>query len=229
MTNRNFSLIHQVAQPKAGMAGKPPLLLLLHGFGSNEDDLFSLAPYLDERLLIVSARAPVTLAPMSYAWFSLGFAPEGVIINTEEAESSRQAIKRFIGEAVDYYQADPDAVYLMGFSQGAMMSLAVSLTFPGTAAGVVAMSGRILPQVIDMIPDRDALIGLPVFVSHGTKDVVLPIHHARDTKARLSELPLDMIYREYDMGHEVSVESLRDITTWLSGTLDAKLKGPRFN
>lgn len=222
MTGQKFSLFHHAAPPKAGISGKPPLLLLLHGFGSNEDDLFSLAPYLDERLLVVSARAPVTLAPMSYAWFSLGFSPEGVIINTEEAESSRLQIRRFIDEVVEHYQADGDALYLMGFSQGAMMSLAVALTFPGVAAGVAAMSGRILPQTIDMIPNRDALIGLPVFVAHGTRDVVLPIHHARDTRARLSELPIDLLYHEYEMGHEVSADSLRDITTWLSARLDEK-------
>ncbi|MCI0337948.1 MAG: alpha/beta fold hydrolase, partial [Acidobacteria bacterium] len=142
ISNQSFLLIHLVAPPRTGLTEKPPLLLLLHGFGANEDDLFTLAPYLDERFLIVSARAPVELGPVSYAWFNLGFTPEGVVINLEEAESSRLRLRKFINELIEFYQIDPRAVYLMGFSQGAMMSLALALTYPGIAAAVVSMSGR---------------------------------------------------------------------------------------
>jgi phospholipase/carboxylesterase len=220
MSDHTFSLFHQTAPPKSGLDGKPPLLLLLHGYGANEDDLFSLAPYLDERFMIVSARAPVVLQPMSYAWFNLGFTPQGVIVNPEEVESSRRAIHKFIGEIVEAYNCDPGAVYLMGFSQGAMMSLAVALTYPGSAAGVVAMSGRMLPQTLSLIPDKDALIGLPIFVSHGTRDTLLPINQGRDARAKLSELPVELTYREYDMGHEISYDSLEDITRWLKEQLD---------
>jgi len=221
MSDHTFSLFHQAAPPKSGLEVKPPLLLLLHGYGANEDDLFSLAPYLDERFMIVSARAPVTLQPMSYAWFNLGFAPQGVIVNPEEVESSRRTIRKFIGEIVEAYECDPNAVYLMGFSQGAMMSLAVALTYPGSAAGVVAMSGRMLPQTAPLIADKDALIGLPVFVAHGARDTFLPISFARETRAKLSELPIELTYYEYDMGHEISADSLEDITEWLKDRLDS--------
>src|SRR5215470_9456026 len=157
MSDRIFSLFHQVAPPKGGLESKPPLLLLLHGYGGNEDDLFSLAPYLDGRFMIVSARAPIMLQPMSYAWFNLGFTPQGVVVNLEEVESSRRTIQKFIGEIVEAYDCDPKSVYLMGFSQGAMLSLAVALTYPGSAAGVVAMSGRMLPQALGQVADKDAL------------------------------------------------------------------------
>lgn len=100
------------------------------------------------------------------------------------------------------------------------MSLAVALTHPGTAAAVVAMSGRMMPQTIHQIQDKDALIGLPIFVLHGTSDNVLPISHGRETRAALSELPVDLTYREYPMGHEVSAESLDDVTEWLKARLD---------
>ncbi|HKQ79927.1 MAG TPA: dienelactone hydrolase family protein [Blastocatellia bacterium] len=220
MSDHTFSLFHQTAPPKSGIDGKPPLLLLLHGYGANEDDLFSLAPYLDERFMVVSARAPVVLQPMSYAWFNLGFTPQGVIVNPEEVDSSRRTIHKFIGEIVEAYECDPDAVYLMGFSQGAMMSLAVALTYPGSAAGVVAMSGRMLPQIHAMITDKDALIGLPIFMAHGTRDTLLPINQGRDAREKLSELPVELTYREYDMGHEISYNSLQDITDWLKKRLD---------
>lgn len=219
MSAHTFSLFHHTAPPKTG-AKKPPLLMLLHGYGANEDDLFSLVPYLDERFLVVSARAPIRLRGMGgYAWFNLGFTPEGIAVDPAEVESARQTLKRFIDEVVAAYDCDPDAVYLVGFSQGAMMSLAVALTHPGTAA-VVAMSGRLMPQTIHQIQDKDALIGLPIFVVHGTRDTVLPISHGRETRAALSELPVDLTYREYAMGHEISAESLEDITEWLKARLD---------
>ena len=220
MRDRTFSLFHQVAPPKSGLEVKPPLLLLLHGYGANEDDLFSLAPYLDGRFMIVSARAPIMLQPMSYAWFNLGFTPQGIVVNLEEMESSRKTIHKFIGEIVEAYDCDPKAVYLVGFSQGAMLSLAVALTYPGSAAGVVAMSGRVLPQAFEQIADKDALIGLPIFVAHGSRDMLISIDQGRDARARLSELPVELTYREYDMGHEISYDSLKDITEWLKERLN---------
>ncbi len=230
MTDHTFSLFHHTAPGKSGLKGKPPLLLLLHGYGANEDDLFSLAPYLDERFFIVSARAPITLRGMGgYAWFNLGFTAQGISVDPAEVEAARHTLHKFIGEIVEAYDCDPNAVYLVGFSQGAMMSLAVALTYPGSAAAVVAMSGRLMPQIIEQIPDKDALIGLPVFVLHGTRDAVLPISHGRDTSRHLSELPIDLTYKEYDMGHEVSAESLEDITEWLRQQLDRASSGMLIN
>lgn len=229
MSDQSLSLFHHVAPSKSGLGAKPPLLLLLHGYGANEDDLFSLAPYLDERFLVVSARAPVNLRGMGYAWFNLGFTPQGIAVDPAEVDSARHLLRKFIGELVEAYECDPKAVYLMGFSQGAMMSLAVALTYPGTAAAVVAMSGRLMPQTVHQIADKDALIGLPILVVHGMRDTVLPISHGRETKARLAELPVDLTYREYEMGHEVSVESLEDITEWLKEQLDRASSGTLIN
>ncbi|HEY8459230.1 MAG TPA: phospholipase [Blastocatellia bacterium] len=220
MTDRKLSLFHRAAPPRSGLGARPPLLLLLHGYGANEDDLFSLAPYLDERFMIVSARAPIALQPMSYAWFNLGFTPQGILIDPEEVESARRTIHKFLGEAIDAYDCDRNAVYLMGFSQGAMMSLSVALTYPGSAAGVVAMSGRVLPQTLQLITDRDALTGLPIFIAHGLRDPLIPISQGRDARAKLSELPVDLTYREYDMAHEISYESLKDAAEWLKERLN---------
>ncbi len=224
-----FSLFHQVAPPRNGAQEEPPLLLVLHGYGANEDDLFSLAPYLDERFLIVSARAPVPLSANSYAWFNLGFSPEGIHVDAREIESARQLIRKFIDELISHYQVKQNAVYLAGFSQGAMMSLAVALTYPGVAAGVVALSGRLLPQTVEQVKDMDALIGLPIFVAHGTRDPLLPIGHGRDIRTRLQNLPVELTYREYDMAHEVLPEELRDINHWLSEQLDQAEITPTIN
>src|SRR5438034_8443226 len=221
-----LSLVHLVRQPLV-KGGSPPLLLLLHGVGSNEYDLFELAPYLDGRFLIISARAPNTLGRDSYAWFEVNFTPQGPVIIPEQAEASRKRLITFIDEVVKAYGADAQQVYLMGFSQGAIMSASVALTRPDLVAGAVLMSGRILPQIEPLIAAPEKLQDLPILVVHGTADAVLPISHGRASHKRLSALPVDLLYREYPMGHEVSRESLADVVAWLSARLDSASKRKR--
>jgi phospholipase/carboxylesterase len=216
---KTLSLVHRVRQPIVE-AGTPPLLLLLHGVGSNEHDLFALTPFLDERFLIISARAPNTLEPGSHAWFEVSFTPQGPIIDPEQAEVSRKALTAFLDEAVTAYGADPKQVYLMGFSQGAIMSASVALTRPELVAGVVLLSGRILPEIQPLMAPSEQLAGLPFLVVHGTADMVLPIAYGRASQQLLSSLPVELTYHEYPMGHEISQESLADVTTWLSAQLD---------
>lgn len=214
----NLSLVHLV-RAGASADGAPPLLLLLHGVGSNEHDLFGLAPYFDSRCVIVSARAPNTRAPGSYAWFDVTFTPTGPQINPEQAEASRQTLIRFIGEAAAAYGANPANVFLIGFSQGAIMSASVTLTEPSLVAGAVLMSGRILPEITPRIAPAAQLEGKPILVVHGTADNVLPIAHGRASKALLETLPVALEYHEYPMAHNVSAESLADITAWLQRQL----------
>jgi phospholipase/carboxylesterase len=210
-----------VREPARRGQAAPPLLLLLHGVGSNEEDLFGLAPYLDERFLVVSARAPVALDYGGYGWFRIDFTPRGMIADVEQAKKSLAMLPGFVDELVETYGADGRRVYLMGFSQGAMMSLALTLTSPERVAGVVAMSGRLPRQVLGLEPDREALTGMPVLVTHGLYDPMLPIENGRAARDYLAALPVELTYREYPMAHEVSMESLRDVAQWLTKVLDS--------
>jgi phospholipase/carboxylesterase len=221
MKAQTLSLVHRVLEPRQKPSGRPPLLLLLHGIGSNEDDLFGLAPYLDGRFLVASARAPLSMGPGSFGWFNIEFTPQGFVADLDQAEQSRTLLLKFIDELVETYEADSACVFLMGFSQGAMMSLSAALTQPDRVRGVVAMSGRLPSQVLAQgAATPEALRGMPVFVSHGIYDPVLPIDSGRDCREKLEALPVVLTYREYPMGHEVSMESLRDVATWLKSALD---------
>ena len=104
--------------------------MLLHGVGSNEQDLIGLAPALDSRFFVVSARAPITLGHGSYAWYPVQFTPTGHIMDPDEAERSRLLILKFVDELTQSYNIDRERVFLMGFSQGCIMSLAAALTVP---------------------------------------------------------------------------------------------------
>lgn len=214
-----LSLVHLTRQPLV-TSHKPPLLLQLHGVGSNEQDLFGLAPSLDKRFLILSLRAPITLAPGSYAWFELNFTPQGLVINNAQAEASLETLIAFIGEAITAYEANPEQVYLMGFSQGAIMSASIALTHPDLVAGAVLMSGRIPPEIYPMIATPEQLNGLPILVTHGTEDTILPINNGRDSRDLLSSLPVALTYHEYPMDHGISRQNLNDVSQWLSEQLD---------
>lgn len=179
-----------------------------------------LAPYLDGRFFIVSARAPLVLGPGMYGWFHVMLDPVAPVINPDEAERSRVLLLRFIDEVIAAHGVDPQRIYLLGFSQGAIMSLSLVLTHPERLAGVAAMSGRILPEVLPKMAPPDAMRGLPMLVVHGSDDPILPVHHGRAARDILAALPVALTYREYAMGHYVSEESLADVAAWLRARLD---------
>ncbi len=217
-----LSLTHLLQPPRRPTDGPPPLLLLLHGLGSNEYDLVGLAPYLDGRFQIVSARAPYTLTPGSYGWFELGWTATGITIDPRQAEQSRVLLVGFIAEALAAYRGDPARVYLLGFSQGAIMSASVALIEPELIAGTVLMSGRVLDEIRPLIAaPAERLAGKPFLVVHGAADTVLPIQNGRASRAILATLPVALTYQEYAMAHEISAQSLADVAAWLTARLDA--------
>lgn len=219
-----LSLAHAVRLPAIGAnaAGeRPPLLILLHGVGSNEQSMAALAPEMDPRFLVLSARSPLALGPNSFAWFHVTFTAQGPVIVADEAAAGWARIAAFIDEAVATYDADPARVYLGGFSQGAIMALATLLTAPERVAGAVAMSGRLLPEVLPHVASPERLRGRPVLLVHGELDDKLGIHFARSARATLSGFPVDLTYRELPIGHAVTRQSLDVVAGWLAARLDA--------
>jgi phospholipase/carboxylesterase len=216
MKQAELSLHHIARAAQVPDGRRPPLLLLLHGIGSNEEDLFALAPALPPTCLVISLRGRLTLQPGAYAWFHAEFLPDGIEIEAGEEKESRAAVLKVIDEAVEAYGADPDQVYLMGFSQGAIMSLSIMLTHPEKIAAVVAMSGRVLEEVKPGMVAPEKLEGFPVLIAHGVADEVIPIRYARAALEYLRPFNVKLFYREYGMGHTVTEDSLTDILEWLN-------------
>ena len=216
----SYSLTHLSRQPQASSDGPPPALLLMHGYGSNEEDLMGLAPYLDPRLHIITPRAPVTLATGMYAWYQIEYLPGGDFrISEPEMRRSLTLLDRFIGEIVEGYGLDPERLFVGGYSQGAIQSLGLMLREPERFAGVVAMSGR-WPDPIEaeqVAPER--LAGKPVIAVHGLYDETIPIRYGRTVRDKLSALPVDLTYQEFPMVHQVSAESLALVAGWLRAQL----------
>ena len=217
-------LFHLVRPPltPAPAGQRSPLLTLAHGVGSNERDLFELAPQLDPRCVVLSVRAPLTRGPDAFAWFSVTFTETGKVITSEELDASRQRYAQFIGEAISAYGADPAQVYTLGFSQGAIISLVTALTHPRLFAGVIALSGRIPEETIPWLAAPDETAGLPVFMAHGTRDSVIPIEQARAAREVLQRQRVALAYHEYPIAHHISPPLFDTMAAWLARRIDGE-------
>ena len=211
-----LSLEHLIRKPSITTVGKPPLLLLLHGYGSNEEDLFSFAPELPGEYYIISARAPMPMAPSGNAWYTIYWdAPNGKWSDDKEAIEARDLISKFITEAIEAYELDENNVTLIGFSQGTILSYAVALTYPEKIKNVVALSGYINTDITQVKEDKSAYNNLNIFCSHGTVDQVIPVNAARMAPAFLKELGIETDLKEYPVGHGVAPQNFYDAKSWL--------------
>ncbi|SHL23333.1 alpha/beta hydrolase [Flavobacterium xanthum] len=211
----NLSLEYKIREPKVKL-DKNPLLLLLHGYGSNEADLFSFSTELPDEYYIISARAPYDMQYGSYAWYAINFdADQNKFSDHDQAKVSRDLIAGFIDELIQTYPIDPEKVTLVGFSQGSILSYAVALSYPEKVQKVVAMSGYLNLEIVNDDYLKNTFNNLKIFASHGTSDQVIPVAWARKTPAILENLGIDITYKEYPIGHGVAPQNFYDFKSWL--------------
>lgn len=210
-----MSLHYLIREPKI-LLDKNPLLLLLHGYGSNEEDLFSFASELPDEYYVISARAPYDMMYASYAWYAINFdADENKFSDMEQARESRDLIAGFIDELTGKYPIDPKNVTLIGFSQGSILSYAVALSYPQKVQRVVAMSGYLNTEMATPGFAKNDFSNLRIFASHGSVDQVIPVEWARKTEPALKDLDISVTYKEYPVGHGVAPQNFFDFRNWL--------------
>lgn len=211
-----LSLHHIVQKPKTENNSSTPALFLFHGYGSDENDLFSFASELPEELFIISVRAPRPMQPYGNAWYTIHWdGPNGKFNDTEEAVASRDLIAQFIQEATSTYNLDPNNISLLGFSQGCILSLAVALSYPKIAKNIIGLSGYLDPEMLQAGYEKQDFSNLNIFLSHGTVDQVIPIEWAQKTPTFLSNIGLKTELKEYPVGHGVAPQNFYDLKNWL--------------
>lgn len=211
-----MKLIYLIKEPKT-VLDKNPLLLLLHGYGSNEEDLFSFASELPDHYFVISVRAPYDMQYGSFAWYAINFdAGENKFSDLEQAKKSRDLLASFIDELIAKYPINYDDVTLIGFSQGCILSYAIALSYPEKIKRVVAMSGYLNPEMINQDYLKNNFSNLKFFVSHGTSDQVVPVEWGRRAKPFLDNLGIETVYKEYPIGHGVSPQNFHDLKEWLA-------------
>ena len=210
-----LSLHYLIREPKI-KKDKNPLLLLLHGYGSNEQDLFSFATELQDEYYIISARAPFDLMYGSYAWYSINFdADENKFSDVKEAQKSRDLIALFIDELIAKYPIDEKNVTLVGFSQGSILSYAIGVSYPQKVQRIVAMSGYFNNEIAKVGFEQNDLKNLKIFSSHGISDQVIPVNWARKSVTYLKSIIPSLVYKEYEVGHGVTPQNFFDFKKWL--------------
>jgi phospholipase/carboxylesterase len=214
-----LSMPHLMRQPQLQIR-KPPLLILLHGTGSSEKEFSSVAQLFDERLIVLTVRGPFMQSPRRYLWFGVDNINGVYVMNAIQAEYSRQALLKFIPQAVEAYQADANQVYLLGFDQGAVMALGLGLTEPYLIGGVISISGQLPDEFRSLMARPKQLKGLPVLVIHGLHDELYPVAQGRAINKALTSYPVQLDYREQPYGHFLTQDSLQDAANWLTERLD---------
>jgi phospholipase/carboxylesterase len=211
-------LEYLIREPKI-KAEKNPLLLLLHGYGSNEQDLFSFASELPGEYYVISARAPYDLQYGSYAWYAINFdADENKFSDHTQARESRDLISNFIDQLIQNYPIDANQVALLGFSQGTILSYSVALSYPKKIQRVVALSGYLNEEIIIENYKNNDFSNLQMFVSHGAQDQVIPVSWAKKAPGILNSLHIPNLYKEYAIGHGVAPQNFADLKNWLEKT-----------
>jgi phospholipase/carboxylesterase len=210
-------LIHKIRPPANAGPEKPPALVLLHGRGSNEDDLLGLVDFLDPRFFILSVRAPYPFRDGfgGFTWYDVR---DIATPDQQQFDASYKMLIQFLDDIKRGYPLDVHRVFLLGFSMGSVMALAAGLTVPGVVRGIVAHSGYI-PENTSLRFTLENLEGLSIFLAHGVHDPVVAIDFARRANELLSKSSADVTYKEYPIPHTISEESLTDLSLWLQKKL----------
>ena len=214
MNSKQLSLYHLVRE--SSLKENAPLLIMLHGYGSDENDLFSFATELPEELFIISARAPYPMYPYGNAWYTIHFdAPQGKWSDIEQSILSRDLIAKFIDEACETYPVNKSNVTLLGFSQGTILSYATALMYPEKIKNVIAISGYINKDILPKNFVEKDYSHLSFYCSHGSADQVIPVDWARQVSPFLKQLDINHSYSEFPVGHGVAPQNFYELKNWL--------------
>ena len=191
-----------------------PAIILIHGYGSHADDLFSFAPYLPKDHTVIAIQAPLEMGPNSYAWYPLQMDPSGA--PTSEVEAAWNALQLIVDtadELIKIHKLDADDISLLGFSQGAILSWAIAYHHSDRIRRIIALSGMVHESVDSSSPPN-----FIAYSSHGIKDQVIPISLPRTTILPLSNAHEAITYHEFEDGHNVSQENFTLMLAWLDKT-----------
>ena len=206
-----------IAHAPAEASAHPPLILLLHGSGANEQDMIGLWRDLPSELVVVSLRAPFGDGSGGYRWYRKADGPAG---QAADIDISRKIIGVVVDHSIEHFHADPKRVFIAGFSQGAVMAYEVALREPDRFRGAAVLSGTLFPSATAHLPPRSDLAREAFFVAHGTADKRIPFASATAAHATLERLGVPTEFHAYaGMPHGTGAAEIRNLSAWLSARL----------
>lgn len=193
-----------------------PLAILLHGYGSNEEDLFPLAYALPGEIAVLSVRAPLSMGPDMFAWFPLTNVGEGLGYAPPDLLIARKTFAKFLKAVQRNIVKKTTPIVLIGFSQGGGLAYDAAFSGSSTVGGVAMLSGLLLTETRELLTKQKISTMIPLFMGHGTGDTVLPVRHSRAAKKFLEHMGYTPMYKEYSMGHSISPAEIHDLADWLT-------------
>ena len=192
-------------------------IILIHGYGSNMDDLFSFANYFPEQYTIISIHAPLELPFGGGAWYSINF--DSNLKKWSDNDEAKNSLGKIIDQ-LDYftstYELNPNNISLIGFSQGAILSWSLLLDHPSLFRRAICMSGYINQEILQKSIGeyRNVL----AYSSHGLNDFTVPYDWAKSSILTLKENNPKVVFNTYPDGHNVSPENFESILNWIKRT-----------
>ena len=186
------------------------VIILMHGYGASMYDLVDIAPIInDTDFIYIFPNAPIEIEigfeKKGYAWFP---------IETVDISPSDKRLKLTIKEALAMFEYNKEKLFIGGFSQGGMMTIHSGISSNIAYSGAIILSSKIFintPIGIDINkPDNTR-----IFMTHGKLDTVISIEEGRMTRKKLINLGFHVDYYEYNIGHEINLEILSELSKWL--------------
>lgn len=195
---------------------KPALLIGLHGYGMDASQIATLVD-------IQPSFDHVYLAPQGFhelddgtrAWFPIELSDGEIIIDPAAIETFLDRFEAYVDAALEVTGADPERVAIIGYSQGGAGAITLAATRPNVARVFVGLAGSVLDDATLHALTYDDARDTPLFIGHGTLDVLVDLDTMRTDVDRLRQRGLDLTYREYAVPHVVSAAQRRDVTAWL--------------
>ncbi len=206
-----MDLKYLVREP-AHITSETTLLILLHGYGSNEEDLFSFQPTLPPDWMIVSFRAPLSSSYGGYSWYDIDLMNVENRIDVPQAKESIETILENIANIKMKYGLTENQTHLAGFSQGGILSYALALNYPELFTKTACLSCYAEEKLLeDRVKDKKKIEKLRFFISHGTDDAVIPLEWGRKAADLLYDMGAYFSFREYMSGHGVNQKNYMDL------------------
>ena len=207
----NTNLIYNISLPSNLEEGKKyPVIYAMHGMGSNEKDIMSVIEELKEDFIIIGIRGPLSMNS-GFAYFTIkSFGNPDI----DSFNAALEKIEAFIDNFPNKYPIDTSSQFLLGFSQGAILSMTLALEMGNKIKGIVALSGYI-PKHVKETYSIKPVYEISIFIGHGEFDQVFPLEIGNQNYKFFKARNKLLSFNSYPVDHQISLEEKNDVIAWL--------------
>jgi phospholipase/carboxylesterase len=190
---------------------KYPVIYAMHGMGSDEEDILRLIEELKDDFILIGIRGPI-IQGRGYAYFSIKGYGNPDRVSFDKAVKN---LEELIRNAAEAYPIDINRQYLLGFSQGAILSMSLALVMGNKIKGITSLSGYI-PKFVKEEYEIKSVEDLSIFISHGEFDPIFSLDTGKENYNFFRERSRNVSFMSYPAGHEVSLKNKNDAIKWLN-------------